>query len=88
MKNICIIVPVLNEEKNILVLTQRIKKTLPNNNYIIQFVDDGSTDETVKIIEYLVNKNVNYNLMQRRKLSNGSIRGYNIKILKLMYLLK
>jgi dolichol-phosphate mannosyltransferase len=86
MKNISIIVPVLNEEKNILLLTQQINRTLPNKNYIVQFVDDGSTDETVNIIEYLVNKDVNYNLLKRRKLSHGSIRGSALyEAMKLQY---
>jgi dolichol-phosphate mannosyltransferase len=75
MKNIGIILPVLNEEKNILVLTKRIKAALSNNNYVVQFIDDGSSDATVKIIKYLDNKYLNYNLLQRKKLSHGSIRG-------------
>jgi dolichol-phosphate mannosyltransferase len=75
MKTICIILPVLNEEKNILILVKRIEAALSDRNYIIQFVEDGSTDATVKIIEYLVNKDVKYKLLQRKKLSFGSIRG-------------
>lgn len=47
-----VIVPVYNEEGNIRVLTQRLVKALTNAriNYNIIFVDDYSTDNTVKEI--------------------------------------
>lgn len=50
---ISIIIPVYNEEKNIVPLYTRIKKILKNKNYEIVFIDDGSTDKTVKEVEKL-----------------------------------
>lgn len=54
---ITIIVPVLNEENNIPVLYQRLKKTLKNFNYEIIFVNDGSYDQSQEIIEKIIDAN-------------------------------
>ena len=50
---ISIIIPTLNEEGNISKLVQRINDSLSNYgvNYEIIFIDDHSTDNTVKVIE-------------------------------------
>ena len=86
MKKVGIILPVLNEAKNIEILVKKIQIALSNKNYIIQFVDDGSTDETVKIIQYFVKKDDNYKLLKRKKLSHGSIRGSALyDAMKLLY---
>lgn len=45
-----VIVPVFNEEKNILPLLDRLLPVLKNYNYELIFVDDGSQDKTAAII--------------------------------------
>ena len=47
-----VIIPVYNESDRILKTCRSITKFLPNNpNYSFLFVDDGSTDNTLKILE-------------------------------------
>jgi glycosyltransferase involved in cell wall biosynthesis len=53
MIELSIIVPVHNEENNILFLSDRIRRTLGALNYELIWINDGSTDGTnKKIIEY------------------------------------
>lgn len=47
-KDLTVIIPTLNEEKNIGILCDRILKILPDSNIIV--VDDGSTDRTQQIV--------------------------------------
>ena len=50
-KKLSIVIPVLNEGKNIEILNARIKKTLKGNiDYEVIWVDDGSLDNTSKIL--------------------------------------
>ncbi len=51
--NISIVVPVFNEEENILPLIQKIKPILSliKGNHEILFIDDGSKDKTFQILE-------------------------------------
>src|SRR4051812_13830030 len=55
MKNVSIIIPTLNEEKNILPLVKEIDRALTSQNiaYEIIFVDDHSVDKTYQIIQAL-----------------------------------
>ncbi len=50
-KKISIVIPILNEGKNIEILNERIKKTLKGTlDYEVIWVDDGSSDSTPKIL--------------------------------------
>ena len=55
MKSVSIVVPIYNEEENVVLLHQEIKAECENlgYEYEIIFVDDGSTDNTKKIVEKL-----------------------------------
>lgn len=59
MVEISIVIPVLNEERNIAILHQRIIHVLNQleKSYEIIFIDDGSTDRTISEIKKLINKN-------------------------------
>jgi dolichol-phosphate mannosyltransferase len=61
-KTFSIILPVLNEEKNIKKLIFTLKKYLKNFKYEIIFIDDNSTDSTKKIIYNYISKNIKYYL--------------------------
>ena len=62
-----IIIPVLNEEKNISKLIFFVKKYLMNFKYEIIFVDDNSTDNTKIIIKKYISKNIKYFLRKKNK---------------------
>ncbi|MDF2571427.1 MAG: glycosyl transferase family 2 [Sporomusa sp.] len=55
MKYISIVVPVYNEQENVSVFYQEVCKHMESNDYPFEliFVDDGSTDETVLILDKL-----------------------------------
>jgi len=58
-KKLSIIVPIFNEEENIKILYERLKKVLENlknYDYEIIFVDDGSTDNSYKILSEIAAK--------------------------------
>ena len=61
-KGFSIVLPVLNEEKNIKKLIFLLKKYLKNFKYEIIFVDDNSTDKTKTIINNYISKNIKYYL--------------------------
>ena len=54
--NFSIIIPVLNEEKNIETLTKKILKYFIKYNYEIIFVDDDSEDNSKNIFKKLKKK--------------------------------
>ena len=57
IKNISIVIPVLNEEKNIGSLIDEIIITLNNKiEYEIIVVDDGSSDRTIQNIKKKIKK--------------------------------
>lgn len=45
-----IIVPLYNEEENVVLLTQKIHESLLGYNYQIIYIDDFSTDNTRKVV--------------------------------------
>ncbi len=57
--NISVVVPLLNEQDSLEELFYRIKKVCEQNDYSFEviFVDDGSTDDSWQIIEYIANFN-------------------------------
>lgn len=69
MYNFSIIVPCLNEEKNIEYFIKTAENFLKNKyNYKIIFIDDGSTDKTWNIIENIKN---NFSFIHGVKLSKN-----------------
>jgi glycosyltransferase involved in cell wall biosynthesis len=53
MKELSIVIPVMNEEENIKPLLEAVREALPGYDYEVVLVDDGSTDATRKrILEY------------------------------------
>ena len=57
MFELSLVIPVLNEEKNIKLLINLIKKNLKTIKYEIIFIDDNSTDNSKKIIKEFEKKN-------------------------------
>ena len=57
--NISVVVPLLNEQDSLEELFYRIKKVCEQNDFTFEviFVDDGSTDDSWQIIEYIANFN-------------------------------
>jgi glycosyltransferase involved in cell wall biosynthesis len=55
---ISVIIPVFNEEKNILPLYEKITSVLEhiNKNYEVIFIDDGSSDDTLSILRPICKK--------------------------------
>ncbi len=47
-----VIIPLHNEAENIPILQQEIRETLPDQNYELILVDDGSTDGTARNIRH------------------------------------
>ena len=62
-----IVIPVLNEEKNINELIFLLKKYLKNFEYEIIFIDDNSTDNTKKKIYYFISKKIKYYLRKKNR---------------------
>ncbi len=58
IEKVSIVIPVFNEEENVPILYEKLKKVLENLNaeYEIIFVDDGSTDRTREILEEIASK--------------------------------
>ena len=91
-KKFSIIIPILNEEKNIITLINQIKKSLIEykTNYELIFVDDNSDDNSRNIINKIIKKNKFIKLIHRvgkRDLSKSCILGFknaNSKIIVVM----
>ena len=77
-KELSIVIPIFNEEKNILPLTKKIIKTLKNYKFEITFVDDSSLDDSRKILKKLKKKYLFFKPIFRsgkRDLSKSCISG-------------
>ena len=75
---ICVIIPTLNEEKNIEKIFLKVQKT--NIKLDVLFVDDNSNDKSQEIIVYLSKKfkNVDY-IFRKNKVGIGSAHKDGIK---------
>lgn len=60
---ISLVVPVLNESRNIPVLYERVKKSLRPFKYELIFVNDGSDDSTIEIVKTLASKDTSIKLI-------------------------
>ena len=70
-----IIIPVYNEEKTIIKILEKIKKNKSSEvKYEIIVIDDGSSDQTKKILED--NKDL-YNKLQINETNKG--KGFSVK---------
>ena len=71
---ISIVIPIFNEAKNIGLLLKEIKKSLEDfKNYEIILVNDASTDETIKVINKINNKNIKIIINDNNKGQSFSI---------------
>jgi len=89
-KKISIIIPCLNEEKNVRKIYIAIKKKFKEKSYEIIFVDDDSIDGTQKEILKLTKKKNNVKYIFRKKdkdLSRSFIAGVNISKSKYIILM-
>jgi dolichol-phosphate mannosyltransferase len=81
-KNISIIIPILNEEKNISKLISKINSNLSGILFEIIFVDDNSTDNSHKVLDRLKNnyKFVKYIIRKNKKrdLTQSCFEGFKI----------
>ena len=64
---ISIVVPIFNEEDNILKLSESIAKNLSKINYEVLFINDGSTDNSEKNILIITKKYSNFKLINLRR---------------------
>lgn len=64
-----IIIPTLNEEKNIEEIITQLIKILNNNTYEILIVDDYSKDKTKQLVENLYTHNKKIKFLQKKKRS-------------------
>ena len=75
--SILIIIPTYNEQKNINLIINKIKRSL-NFNYNVLFIDDNSNDGTQEILKKIKNKKIFY-IFRNKKLGIGSAHKFGIK---------
>jgi len=62
-----IIIPIYNEEDNIIKLSDSILESLSGFKYEVFFVNDGSIDNSRNIIEKITQKNLNFHIINLRR---------------------
>lgn len=62
-----IVIPILDEEENLVPLVEEIKSVLTNISYEIIFIDDGSTDESLNILIGLKNSEENVRVIKHKR---------------------
>ena len=68
-KSISLVIPAFNEEKNILHLYNLLRKVIEKNKYYYEiiFVDDGSTDNTLRVLKSIHKKDKKVKIISFRK---------------------
>ena len=62
-----IIIPVLDEEENLIPLVEEIKSVLDDTSFEIIFIDDGSTDNSLEIMMGLKESEGNVRVIKHRR---------------------
>lgn len=65
MRELSLVITVINEEDNIQPLVEEIRKALSGMDYEVIFVDDGSTDATIKRVKEIIDDRIT--LVELRK---------------------
>lgn len=71
-----IIIPTYNEKRNVSLIIEKINKRVKFKCDIL-FVDDNSTDGTIKVLKNIKSKNVSY-IIREKKLGIGSAHKFGI----------
>ena len=82
MREVSIVIPILNEGDNIKKLTRilvkNLKKIKKKVNYEILFIDDNSSDQTHDILKKIKNKKIKYFIRRKnRDLSKACMYGFD-----------
>ena len=86
MKNsFSIIIPILNEKKNIPVIVKKIKSSLRNYTYEVIFVDDDSNDGTNEVLNFLSKKYSNIKYLIRKNKTKDLSQSCHDGIKKAIY---
>ena len=64
---ISLIIPVYNEVANILPLAKKIKSNLKKYKYEVIFIDDGSYDDTEKILKKIIQENKEFSCLNFKR---------------------
>ncbi|MBM4399575.1 MAG: glycosyltransferase, partial [Candidatus Cloacimonetes bacterium] len=65
--NLSFVIPVLNEEESLEILYNEIKQNIPECDYEIVFIDDGSTDNSFNILTQLYEQDNNIKIIRFRR---------------------
>ena len=84
-KSFSIIIPILNENENISILFNRIKKNCQKHLYEIIFVDDNSTDGSIETLKKIVKNNNKLKYFVRKNKVNDLCMSISLGISKSKY---
>jgi glycosyltransferase involved in cell wall biosynthesis len=81
MKTLSVLVPIFNEQRSIKKLVDSLKKLQPEQKFEFIFVDDGSTDESIKILESdLFNSGLKFKIVTKVNQGKSSAVREGIKL--------
>ena len=84
-KSFSIIIPILNENENISILFNRIKKNCQKHLYEIIFVDDNSTDGSIETLKKIGKNNNKLKYFVRKNKVNDLCMSISLGISKSKY---